>query len=221
MEKRKMVFGSYDTAAKGWTLTGWLLDPPQQKTNYIDKIGGDGSWDMSTAMTGGIPRYYDRNLSATFETSDGNRANREALIREMVNTLDGYKLDIELPDLPSFHLVGRVHVARNYSDLAHASVTVTAVCEPWLYANAETVVTLTASTAGTSARIVNNGRRAIVPALTVPEGANLRMEYAGASLSLVGGTYRWPDLLLTPGAHDVKCIGSGSVRITYREAVLE
>lgn len=222
MEKRGMLFGSYDTAAKGWTLSpGWVLDPPQQKTSYVDKPGGDGSWDMSTATTDGIPRYTNRNLSATFETSEGNRANREALIREMVNTLDGYRMDIELPDTPGYHLSGRLHVARNYSDLAHASVTVTAECEPWFYANADTVVMITATAAGAQARIVNSGRRAIVPSLTVPEGANLRLEYGGASMSLIGGTYRWPGLLLTPGAHSVKCYGSGSVKITFREAVLE
>ena len=133
MAKRKMAFGTYDTADEGWTLCpGWVLDPPQQKTNYIDKVGGDGSWDMSTAMTGGIPRYSDRNLTATFETSDGNRELRESMIRDMVNALDGYKMEIELPDLPAYYLMGRVHVARNYSDLAHASVTVTALCEPGL-----------------------------------------------------------------------------------------
>lgn len=222
MEKRKIVFGTYDTAAAGWTLTGWKLAAPVQKTKYLDKVGGDGSYDLSTALTEGIMRYDDRQLTASFECSEGDRLAREATIRQMVNQLDGMRLQIQLPDDQHYYLVGRLSVQRKYNDMAHAAVTVSAVCDPWKYADLETVRALTATTAEQTAILVNNGRRAVVPLLTVTgSSASVRLSYGTSSVSLSAGEHKWPDLLLTPGAHELKYSGSGALQITYREAVLE
>lgn len=222
MEKRKILFGSYDTAAAGWTLTGWKLSAPVQKTKRLDKLGGDGSWDLSTALTEGVMRYADRQLTASFERSEGDRTAREAIIRQMVNQLDGARLDIVLPDDSSHYITGRVSVQREYNDMAHAAVTVSVVCEPWKYSDTETAITLTATTAEKTDTLVNNGRRAVVPLLTVTgASASVRLSYGTASASFGAGEHKWPDLLLTPGSHAVKYSGSGSIKITYREAVLE
>lgn len=222
MEKRRISFGTYDTAANGWTLTGWQLSPAEEKTSYVDVPGADGSVDLSTSLTGGVATYHNRELVATFECSDGDRLSREARIRAMVNALDGTRVDIELPDDPNHHINGRVHVAREYNDLAHCAVTVTAVCKPWKESNAETVITLTASTTKRTARLINNGRRASVPLLTVTgTSANLLLAYGSASKAFSAGTYKWPDLFLTPGAHELTYSGAGTLAITYREAVLE
>lgn len=222
MIKRTVKLGTYDTAANGWTLAACQLSPAEEKTNFVDKPGGDGSWDMSTALTDGIPRYNDRTLTVVLECSEGDRQTRETLIRQMVNQLDGMRVDIELPDDPLHHINGKLHVARDYNDLAHASVTVTAICEPWKYANQETVVSLTASTTAKTAQLVNNGRRAVVPTIKVTgTNASVLLEYNSSSISMAAGTYKWPELLLTPGTHTLTYSGTGSVAITYREAVLE
>jgi hypothetical protein len=47
------------------------------------------------------------------------------------------------------------------------------------------------------------------------------LEYGAASLALSTGTYEWPILFLTPGAHPISYSGEGTLVITYREAVLE
>lgn len=219
MQKRKIVIGDYDTAAFGWTLAAWKLDPAVQKTNFEQKPLGDGSWDLSTALTDGIPRYNDRNLTITLELSEGTRLEREEVIRYMVNLLDGQRWDIHLPDDDLHYITGRVHVVRDYNDLAHARVTISATCEPWKYAKAETVVTLMAVNTTQSATIYNGGRRAVVPTLTVTGSGVLSFDTT--SLSLSPGTYKWPDLLLTPGGHALTYSGSGTVVLTYREAVLE
>lgn len=222
MTKRTFIFGNYNTAAHGWTLTGWNLSDAQQKTNRVDKPGGDGSWDLSTVTTDGIPRYSDRDLTVFLECSEGTRLHREDLIREMANKLDGLRWDIELPDDEFHHMSGRVHVAREYNDLAHCAVTVTAVCDPWKYSNSDTVIRLTATAAEQTAELVNNGRRAVVPVLTVAgEGANIRVVYGSSSLALGAGVHQWADLLLTPGSHRVTYSGTGTLAFSYREAVLE
>lgn len=220
MQKRKIIFGDYDTAAHEWTLTGWKLGAAPQKTKYIEKPNGDGSWDLSTALTDGILKYKDRPLTATLESSEGNRMEREERIRFMINHLDGMKLNIRLPDDDLHYVTGRLHVVREYNDLAHAAVTVTATCEPWKYAHEETSITATASATPQQAILINGGRRAVVPSITVT-GSSVVLEYDGASQTLTAGTYQWPRLLLTPGSHGVTCSGNGTVTFTYREAVLE
>lgn len=218
MIKRRIVFDTYDTAANGWTLAKWELSAAEEKTNFVEKPGGDGSWDLSTVLSDGIPKYRDRTLTATFERSDGTRLNRKAKIDHMVNLLDGMKVKIELPDDPQRYLVGKLHVAQDYNDPAHASVTVTAVCEPWKYYTAETVHTLTAASTAKTANMVNGGRRAVVPTLKVT--GSVLVVYGAASKSFTAGTYMWPEILLTPGNHAITYSGTGTLTITYREAVL-
>ena len=220
MKKRKIILGTYDTAARGWTLTGWQLGPAEQKTQYIDKPNGDGSWDLSTALSDGIIRYKDRQLTARLECSAGTRRNREETIRDLINGHDGMKEEIRLPDDDTHHVVGRLHIVREYNDLAHAAVTVTAVCEPWKYSNAETSITVTASSTKQHVTLRNSGRRAVVPKIQVTGGPVL-LEYGTETETLTAGTYQWPSLLLTRGSHALTYSGTGALTITYREAVLE
>jgi hypothetical protein len=222
MNKRRIIIGSYDTAESGWTLSAWKFSPAQHKKTLVSKAGGDGAWDLSTALSDGIPRYEPRELTATLERSDGTREDREFEIRDMINALDGYQWEIYLPDDVDRYVVGRVSVARNYSDLAHAAVTITATCEPWKYNQYETVQEIEATAAAQTHHIYNGGRRVIVPILEVEgESASVTLIYGASTRVLSAGTYRLPDLVLSPGAHELQVSGSGLLRISYREAVLE
>ena len=223
MQKRRIIIGDYDTSVYGWTLApGWVFTPAEQKTRYLDKPLGDGTLDLSTALTDGIPRYNDRELAATLELSEGTRLEREEIIRDMVNRLDGMRLDIRLPDDEHHHVTGRVHVAREYNDLAHAAVTVTAVCDPWKYADEETVVVLDAYDIPQDATLVNAGRRAVVPTITVT-GDMVLLQHGTSSLAVGEGVHKWPELMLTPGSHPLRysSVSQSTVVIAYREAVLE
>lgn len=221
MQKRKLIIGTYDTALTGlWTLTGWSFSPAQQITNYIEVPGRvDGELDASTALTDGDPRYSSRTLTATFESSEGTRLERETRINTMVNWLDGWRLDIILPDDLTHYITGRVHVEKLYNDPAHASVQVTAVCDPWRYNIAETVVSLTATATAQTVELLNNGRRAVTPLVTIT-GTSVNLGFGTASWALGAGTYALPDLFLTPGGAVLTYSGTGSAVLTYREAVL-
>ncbi|MBE6976217.1 MAG: hypothetical protein E7439_03345 [Ruminococcaceae bacterium] len=230
MKKRTTVLGSYDTAAYGWTLTSWVLSDPEMKTNYVERAGGDGAWDLSTVMTDGIPKYKDRNLTVTLECSKGTRADREQLVRDMVNLLDGLEWEIIPPDRLEYYLVGRLHVAVRQNDHAYAAVTVTGVCRPWLYRKRPTKYYLDLAQRPKPVLTVRNGGRlAVVPTVTVtganadiclglgdPQEANDYVEVSG----LPPGTYKLPDMLLRPGTHEFYVTGSGELTISFREAVL-
>lgn len=219
MNKRTLLIGAYDTAANGWTLSECVLSDAEQKTKYVEKNGGDGSWDLSTAVTDGIPRYKDRNFYARLECSKGTRTERTQLISSLFNLLDGIAWHLVLPDYPDHYLVGRVHIALDYHETAHSSVTVTAVCEPWLYKAQEKALAFELSEDERTATLSNDGRKAIVPVLKV-EG-NALLKYGTTSLSLTdAGEYEWPTLLLTPGIQSLTYSGEGTLTVTYREAVL-
>lgn len=133
MTKRRFLFGTYNTADKHWTLTNWALAPAEVITHFV-KVPGrrDGDLDLSTSLTNGAPRFNNRALVATFETSEGTRADRLAWINEMTSQLAGQYLNIYCPDDTDRHLQGRVlTVVTNYCDNAHASVTVNAICAPY------------------------------------------------------------------------------------------
>ena len=215
MEKRKIIFGSYDTAAMGWTLASWTLSAPEMQTNLVEVPGRrKGPLDLSTALTDGEPVYGSRELVANLECSEGTRLNREATIDTMANWLDGGTMNITLPDDAGHYLTGRVHVA-------HAAVTVSAVCEPWRYAAAEKTITLTATMDAQTATLTNAGRLSLVPLLVVAgDAAEVNLVRGTASWALAAGTYALPDLLLTQGDHQITYSGTGTLTFTWREGVL-
>ena len=220
MEKRSIILGDYNTAVRGWTLTGWQLSAAQRKAILVDKPGGNGHWDLSTVLTDGEPVYEARTLTATLERSDADRLYREAEIDAMINWLDGWTVQITLPDRPFHYLTGVVHVERLYNDMAHASVAVTATCEPWRYNSAETVVILNATSTSKTADIVNQGRLSVVPVIEVTGSGSVWLAVGALSWTLTAGSYKLPDIRLTPGTHQMTYSGSGTVKISFREAVL-
>lgn len=236
MEKRGFKFGEYDTAKLWWTLTSWTFTEPELIENYITVPGRlDGPLDASTALTNGDPRYGSRKLTATFECSEETREWRKELIFKMRNRLDGQKCDIYFPDLISYYATGRVRVEELYNDLAHASVRVTAICEPWLYFEGTRVVPLTAEANETlSEEITNKGRRRVTPTIDILEGSVglsgtgdgglLGEDYAHTLgyIALSTGTYQLPDFYLLP-YEKFTLTYSGACRIRlllYGEAIL-
>ena len=222
MKKRKLILGIYDTARDGlWTLAALELSDPDYQANFLDVKGKDGPLDLSTALTDGVPRYGSRTLTATLECSEGTRESRRDTISKMVNALDGWRMNIVHPDYPLHYLSGRVQVKQQYNDMAHAAVTVTAICDPWLYSSNERSYEVTATSTAQELALSNRGRRAVVPQAVVA-GANASVKIVRGTLSLTlgPGTHTVPDLLLQPGDTLVTYSGTGALRISYREAVL-
>ena len=143
MDKRKILLGTYDTAEHLWTLAAWSLSDPEQVRSWVDVPGRrKGPIDASTVLSDGDPVYSSRTLAVTLESSEGTRLEREARIEQMVNWLDGWWVDIVLPDdvdTRRRYMRGTISVKKIYNNLVQAQVQVTAICEPWKYAAAETI----------------------------------------------------------------------------------
>lgn len=219
MEKRKLILDSYDTAADGlWTLAACVLTKGEQVQTFIDVPGRYAPIDLTDYETDGQPYYGPANLDATLESSEGDRYARQARIDEMINALDGMRINIVHPDHPNHYLVGRVQFYPQYNDLAHAAVQIKAVCEPWLYKAEETFVRLISSTSEQVASVTNPGRLAVVPTVVIT--GTVTLTYGANSWTLPAGEHILPDLYLTPGTHQVTYKGTGTITLRYREAVL-
>ena len=230
MERRKLIIGSYDTALRGpWTLADWSFPEPEPQTNLVEIPGRDGPLDLSTALTDGEPVYSgSRELTAVLECSEGTYNDRVKLIREMVGELNGRRLQIFLPDDPIHYAEGRVTVKTEYNDLAHCAVTVTAICDPWRYKKTETVITLHPEARNAKTAVLPNaGRRVVVPTVELIGDNNpwvdLSVDFRVAHWGLYyqqGPAFILPDLKLKQGNTKLRYYGEGTVKITYREAVL-
>lgn len=224
MQKRKIIIGTYDTALEGlWTLSAWSFSKAVANEEYANVPGHNGPLDLSTVLTDGEPYYGSRELEVTLESSVGTRLEREERINQMINRLDGYRFNITLPDDPTHYINGRVRVEKVYNTPAHASVVVTATCEPWRYNNSETVVGLTAKSTEQTVSLINNGRRSVVPTVKVSGGsAVLKFNANGEARTwnLSQGEYILADIYLKTGAAPLTYSGTATITLTYREAVL-
>lgn len=218
--KRGLIIGDYDTVTEAdWTMTALSFPEPDDQQNLVAVPGrAKGPLDMSTALTGGIPTYGSRSLTARFELSAGTRAERNDHISRMINELDGLRWQIVLPDDPDRYVEGRVRVKTEYSDLAHAAVSVTAVCEPWRYNKLETEIAYEVSDEEREGVLPNLGRRVLTPRIRVEGIVTLTCD--GNTWTLGSGEYILPELLLRPGNNPVAYRGGGLITFTYREAVL-
>lgn len=219
MQKRKIIFDTYDTAADGlWTLSSWNLGPAEPLEILLDVPGRlDGPLDASEALTGDV-QYGPRPLEVLLESSEGTRQERQARINYMVNLLHGRRVPVWLPDDPGHYVIGRLKVTPQYNDMAHAAVQVTATCEPWRYATDETIASVTVNGGTTQEVILENDRRRTYPTATVTGVVTLT--YNGSSFSLGGGTHLLTRIPLGAGDHVVTVSGTGTLMITYRRAVL-
>ena len=222
--KRKFIFGDYDTDLDGqWTVCEWSFEEPEPCTTFVDVPGRlKGPLDMTAAHTDGDTRYGSRTLTVRVESSEGTRMEREGIISRMLNRLHGHRKKITLPDDQTHYAVGRLSVRREYNDMAHASVTITATCEPWRYSNLETTLELEADDNARTAVLVNGGRMIVVPEITIT-GDNAYVELTAnddITWALTAGTHVLPGLVLHTGYTKLTYTGKGTIAIRYREAIL-
>ena len=187
------------------------------KTNYVSLDGMNGTLDLSEALTGEIT-YNDRTITATFWTDNGNRKDRETLLRTITASLHGKKVKIIEPDDPDHYFLGRVTIKSKTNNLAYAEFTIEAVCEPWRYANEKTVRVIDVDGQTIDAVIRNNGVKTICPIVEVI--GDVVLAYKGVATELATGLYKVSSLKLKQGVNVLNVSGNGSVILTYEEADL-
>jgi phage-related protein len=215
---RGVYFGNYHTVEDwGLILSAKSIDPPTPKIVNRNVDGRDGTLDLSRALTGDM-KFNDREASFSFLVTEGKQSDRDNMIRNIINAVHGKRLNIIEPDDLDHYFIGECTVKEVYNDKAYGSFTVTAECDPYRYSVNETIRRVTLSTTPIEVVLTNNGRRTLVPTITVSDSVNLVFGTTSASLS--AGTHKLSSLALKNGTTALKVSGSGTVTFSYREAML-
>lgn len=215
---RAIQFNEKHTAEDwGLILTAKKRNPPTPKYEKISIDGRDGEIDLSRALTGEI-KYKNTDASYSFLLSKGTQAEREELLSEIINFIHGQILNIIEPDDQYHYIVGDCIVENVVNNKAYASFTVSADCEPYRYAIEETNRYISLTSSITDIVITNTGTKILIPTLTVNGSVNLTV--GSSSVALSSGQYKLTSLKLKPGATTISVSGSGTLIVSYREAIL-
>ncbi len=105
------------------------FSPPRQKTNIIDIPGGNGSIDLSTALTG-YPVFENRQGSIEFvvvngyNTEVGDELPWQILLTHILEYLHGKTMMATLEDDPGYFYFGRFEVSDWKSEENNSKVTI-------------------------------------------------------------------------------------------------
>lgn len=215
---RGIKFGEYHTADDwGLILNAKVINTPAPKYVKVSVDGRDGDLNLSRTLTGDM-KYSNREASFTFLVTDGSQEERGELINEIVNIIHGNELQIIEPDDPDHFLLGECSVNSIQNTKAYGSFIVSANCEPYRYGIEEIKRTITASATESNVVLTNDGRKTLIPTVTVTGTVNLTI--GTTKVSLGAGTYKLTSLILRPGSNVVGVSGSGAITFTYREGVI-
>ena len=198
-------------------LTGKNIPDPTPNTNYVKLDGANGSLDLSESLTGEIT-YADRTITATFWTDFGTHKERETLLRKITTYLHGKKFKIIEPDDTDHYFYGRVKITAKTNNLAYATFTIEATCEPWRYAINDSSRYVAIKGKTVDVVINNDGVKTLVPEIKVT--GVVKVVFQDGEKTLTDGSYKISDLRLYSGANVIKISGLGSVTFTYKEATL-
>lgn len=197
---------------------GMILAKPELsaapiKQNKIDIEGGHGTLDLTEFF--GYPQYDDVTHKFTFAILGEDLTGQYNRIK---NALHGVKGKITFDDDPDHYYIGRVFVSPLSVNKTVGTVSLECDCEPFRYKTAETVVSRAVD--GTDNIVLTNGKKRIVPLVTIQTETTLHIEYGFSVWDLGAGEFRLPELELVAGENIVSVTGTGQITFTYREADL-
>lgn len=214
---RYLKIGDWSSAVHDWTLCAFSISEPKYRRSTVIVPGSDGAIDLSDALDGTV-HYDPRKITARLENSCGTRQQRNVWISHLVNALDGTVQEIEMPDDPSRYMRGRLRVAVQYNDNAHAAVQITADVDPWKYRKAETVHEIYTEEGEHSYDIRMTDRRPVSPVFHVVNVYESLM--IGTHEITEPGLYQFHDIVFRHGVNAVTISGLAAIRVKYREGVL-
>lgn len=142
MKRRALIIDGYNTAVDGlMTLAKFSVETPKYRAVTQSVPGMDGALDYSDALSG-RPYYETRKLTASLESSAGTHEERQARFDALVRHCNGRRCRIVSPDYPGCYYIGRVQASIAFNKPTYGQIDLEAVCEPWRYSEAPSVVNL-------------------------------------------------------------------------------
>lgn len=204
-----------------------LVPPPEVRTSYIDIPGGDGSLDLTEALTG-RPTYQNRTGSWEFIVMNGYQQ-WQVLYSDIMAYLHGRQFRAILDDDPNYYYEGRFWVISWQSPKDWSRITIGFNVKPykmdlrrsdenWLWDpfNFEDGIVRSYTNLpvnGTTEITVINDSMEIVPEITVSSAMSVIFE--GNTYSLSTGSNSIRAIKMKPGANTFVFSGNGTVTIVF------
>lgn len=202
-----------------------LFNPPTVKSNYVDIPGGDGSLDLSTALSG-RPLYTNRTGSWSFHVENGFME-WSSLYSDIMAYLQGQKMQAVLEDDPSFYYEGRFSVNQWKSNPQRSLITIDYNVGPykkyilsgknWLWDpfNFETGVIRYYKNLivdGSLKVIVMGDVMDTIPVI-VSSVSGMKVSFGGTSYTLNKGANQINQIVIQNGENEFRFTGNGTVSI--------
>lgn len=210
-----VTFGEKHTI-NDWDLlmTSKSIGEATPKTNYLEITGRDGSIDLTEAL--GEVKYSDRNISFEFDMFQKS-SNWWSLKKDIANYINGKKLKVILDQDPNYYYYARLQVDNFSNDKTVGHISISGTAEPYKYKKDITTVTKTVSAGNTYT--YTNGRKSVVPILTLSEP--MTITFNGTSYSLGTGQQKILGIKFVEGTNTIGVTtGSGTLTVSYQEGDL-
>ncbi|HFI0687003.1 TPA: hypothetical protein ACGO46_001629 [Streptococcus suis] len=201
----------------GVYLTSFFVGDAEPKENYIDIPFGDGSLDLTEAVTGEVS-YSSREFEAIF-TIKPPRSEWPDLVRMMRTYLNGRKRKIRNADEPDYYLIGRCKTSFEIDGVL-GRFTVFATCEPWKFKNAPTVQNVAIGASGSATIYLSNSRKRVIPTITT--SAEVSITFGGQVTVVTAGTHKFTNIVLVEGENQLTITGATGTTVSfeYQEGAL-
>lgn len=191
----------------------YIVESPEAKTFYVDIPYGDGSIDLSEAVTGRVS-YRDRKVKFNLERLRP-KDSWQAYYDDFVKAYHGRTVELVMPDMEGYHFKGRLKVGE-FTKGDFLSIPCEVTCKPYKYKNTITSSTFT-STTTEQLVILQNEMMETVPTFTTT--AEVTVKHGANSYVIGAGTHKLP-IVLKQGANQIYLEGNATVTIKYQEGVL-
>lgn len=204
------------------TSADWGLIPttieiglPEPKTINIDIPGGNGSIDLTEALTGEIA-YTDRAGQFEFDVTDFYKK-WPGLVSEIAAFCHGKKCRVVLPNDPDWFYISRITVNSFKSNRTIGKLVMSVRSEPYKYKINPTVYRIV-SKGEPYLLTCHNSRKRVIPTFTASD--NCTIVFLGHWFGLVPGSpIKHPGITFHEGQNHLKIIAKANTVITveYQE----
>lgn len=202
----------------GLILSDYQIGEADPKTEYVDIPFGDGSLDLTEAVSGEI-NYKNRPIDLTFTITQPLEEWSE-LMENIRATIHGRRIMVRLPDDPGHYYMGRCTVDSLKKAIIIGTLGVSITADPYRYKNAVTVQEWTIGASGSETIILFNSRMRTLPTVTV--SASTTFLIGSTSTVLATGSWEHTNLLLSQGytTITVTAVAGTTVKFEYQEGAL-
>lgn len=209
-----------------WTFDDyglWLAPDPSieeatPKTHYVDIPFGNGSIDLTEALTGEV--VYENRLIKFGLVLPADVSQWDGIRKQLTNEIHGRKLEIVMPQYPYYIFKGRLSVGRLKEDNSVATIPVTAEAEPFMLKEDLTYLKKTIPAGGTLTLQLENERMTTLPVFS--STAEVQLVFKSKTYTHSAGTFQNAGILLTEGTNTLKINAAAGtvIEIEYQEGSL-